>query len=279
MRPNFVDRTQLLEKAAKVIDNNDGTDLVLTGMAGSGKTELLLKIASQQGAHRNVFVLSASDHAALNRKLEEYACLVGHDVIRRRFPYPELHARWTAFPSEIQRQLFLEWAAETQNNCVIIIDELDGGGNVDKILNDLPQCARIAVSTRNPEIIQTLSKRAKCSNIPIIELEMDEARSLITSLIASKDFKISLEQTERLAIALAMHPFAICAASEYLPRLRRVIDPLRQKFTLEAFINILEEWEYNIPRESILTESAQRDWLEDTLNQRANAAFANLLYD
>ena len=204
------------------------------------KTELLLKIAGEQGAHRNVFILSALDYRGLKQKLEEYACLIGHDVLRRRVPYPEQHTRWVALPPDIQRQFFLDWAAETQNNCIIIIDELDSGADIDLILNDLPQSVRIAVSTRNPELIQTLSRRAKVSHISVVGLEVDEARSLIMSLSASKGFQISLDQAERLAIALDRHPFAICAASEYLPRLRRVLDPSQQECIIEAFIDILE---------------------------------------
>ncbi|PVH96067.1 hypothetical protein DM02DRAFT_688675 [Periconia macrospinosa] len=222
LRANFVERSRILYKTFDInLDNaNKKPSLVLTGMAGSGKTELLLKMATEE-SRRNVFVLSASNVKTLWHKLEEYACIIGHDLIVGRFPYADLHERWTS--------------------SLLILDDVETNEDLEEILMELPGTAQIAMSTRSPTVSRTLMQKKSCMQINVPVLEVEEAVKLITDLLTLTLITITPEQKLALVCALKKHPFALCAASVYLPHLRRFLGQTTSSTLVNRFLELLNE--------------------------------------
>jgi hypothetical protein len=200
-----------------------------------------LNYAAERASSSNVIVLSASSHAVLEQTLEEYAWRFCQDIIRDWST--ELFDAWKAQIPALRARSFLAWAGNENNNCIIIFDELDDIDDADTISKALPQAARVAISTRNPAISETLDLHFRCLNRPVFQLEAEEATSLITSMVAS-NFLICGDQLDRLSTALDRHPFAICAASSYLRTLGNAQDSLKDGSTVEVFLNILEGSSY-----------------------------------
>lgn len=71
-------------------------------------------------------------------------------------------------------------------------------------------------------------------------MKIDEAKQLLTSLLASTTVTASPLQLTRLVEALDRHPFAICAASSYLPGLQRIQDPSEQHRAVDVLLDALE---------------------------------------
>lgn len=208
------------------------------------KTEMLLNVLNTPPLRRNVVILSATSHAALRQKLEEYACMFGHDTIVGNNPQLGSFERWQSYTPEMQGKHFLRWAADTNNDCLIVLDELDDVKTAYTILNDIPQGARVAVSTRNPAVSRQLRSRFHCLDLTVSELNMVDARSLINASLESENIQIAPDHADRIVNALDRHPFSICSASTYLPKLRRVYDPNEHASVAEAFLAILEGPDY-----------------------------------
>lgn len=251
------------------------------------KTELLLKIASEQALDHKVFVICASDYETMQQKTDEYACLVGHDVLTGKYPpsaNPELHRIWNDYPREAQQRHFLEWVADVNNKCILVLDDVDAGGDMDRILNELPLSTRIIVSMRNPGIGEAakLTRRSNCLALPVPPLETEDAKLLIETLLDSYQFDDSSGQTKKIASALERHPFAICAALAYMSHLRLLQDPAARMNTAETLLHTLKgpDWqsrawfletkftEMNHPSLSILVlfESTLERMMQQTAN-------------
>ena len=200
---------------------------------------MLLNVLGTPPLCRNVIILSASSYASLHRKLEEYACMFGHDTILGNAPHVGSFERWQSYSAEIQGNHFLRWAADASNNCIILLDELDDVKTAYDILNDIPSDARIVVSTRNPAVSKHLQSRFRCFDLSVSELDVEDAVILIETAFNLDHIPIARNQTERLVMALDRHPFTLCSALAYLPSLRRVHDPSEGSI-VERFLDILE---------------------------------------
>jgi hypothetical protein len=203
-----------------------------------------MNYAAERALRSNVIVLSASSHAALERTLEQYAWRYIDDVIRGGSIDSKQFDTWKAQTPELRASLFLAWAGDTKNNCIIILDGLDDIDDADIISTTLPKTSQVVISTRNPTISKNLDLRFRCLNRPIFQLEADEASSLINFMIASNDLVILEYQVRRLSAALDYHPFAICAASSYLRILRNIQEFSGDELVIETFLNILEGSSY-----------------------------------
>ncbi|KAL6171450.1 hypothetical protein ACJQWK_02468 [Exserohilum turcicum] len=127
--------------------------LILTGIAGSGKTELLLDYVKQRSSESNVVILPASTYKGLREKLEQYALMFGHDAMPHHGAIgPRALDRWRSYTLTVQADFFLAWTSTMESDCIIILDELDDIKDASDIARDLPRTARVVVSTRNPSV-------------------------------------------------------------------------------------------------------------------------------
>jgi hypothetical protein len=209
------------------------------------KTELLLDYVGQRSSESNIIILSASSHANLQTKLREYALMFGHDAIRHGATGPQSLDVWKSYTPKVQVNIFLEWASATENDCIIILDELDNVKDAADIARDLPKTARVVVSTRNPMVPKQLMQSGfQCLDLFVFDMTFEEAKELLASLLNTTTVRASSKQMEVLVEGLDRHPFAICAASSYLPDLQRIQDPSQQWRVVEILIDALDGDDY-----------------------------------
>ncbi|KAF4498687.1 hypothetical protein FAGAP_5165 [Fusarium agapanthi] len=107
----------------------DGTHPSLTvikGIAGMGKTELLLQFAAMQRDRRNVFFSGSQDGETIDSVLSKLSIRIGFDMIEDP---GENQDRWRSTPVAERIQIFITWLGDTCNkDSLFIIDDIEAFG-------------------------------------------------------------------------------------------------------------------------------------------------------
>ncbi|KAH7190862.1 hypothetical protein DER44DRAFT_707818 [Fusarium oxysporum] len=134
----------------------DGTRPKLTvikGIAGIGKTDLLLQFAATQRGCRNVFFLGSHDKETIDSVLSKLSTRIGFDMIDNPAVNQE---RWRTTPVSERIQIFTAWLGDACNKeSLFIIDDIEAFG-YPKISTILKYPAHHAlVSTRDSNLMRT----------------------------------------------------------------------------------------------------------------------------
>ncbi|KAF4338455.1 eukaryotic translation initiation factor 3 [Fusarium beomiforme] len=126
---------------------------VVKGIAGIGKTELLLQFAAKQRGHRNVFFLTSYDKEPIQSVLSKLSTKIGFDMIDNPAVNQE---RWRSTPVSERIQIFTAWLGDACNKeSLFIIDDIEAFG-YSSIPTILKYPAHHAlVSTRDSNLVRT----------------------------------------------------------------------------------------------------------------------------
>ncbi|KAG5793107.1 hypothetical protein H9Q69_007845 [Fusarium xylarioides] len=127
--------------------------IVIKGIAGIGKTELLLQFAIKQREKRNVFFLGTDDGETIENVLSKLSTRIGFDMIECPADNQE---RWRNTPVAERIQVFFTWLGSTCNrDSLFIVDDIETFGypKIPIILKYPAQC--VLISTRDSNLIRT----------------------------------------------------------------------------------------------------------------------------
>ncbi|TVY69839.1 Protein SERAC1 [Fusarium oxysporum f. sp. cubense] len=125
---------------------------VVKGIAGIGKTELLLQFAATQRGRRNVFFLGSQDRETIDSVLSKLSTRIGFDMIEGS---AENQERWRSTPVAERVQIFIAWLGDTCNkDSIFIIDDIEAFGysKIPVILRYPAQ--HVLISTRDSNLIR-----------------------------------------------------------------------------------------------------------------------------
>ncbi|KAF5639667.1 hypothetical protein F52700_4049 [Fusarium sp. NRRL 52700] len=226
---------------------------VVKGIAGIGKTELLLQFAATQRDRRNVFFLGPQDQETIESLLSKLSTRIGFDMIEGP---GENQERWRSTPVDERTQIFITWLGDKCNkDSLFIIDDIEAFG-YSKIPAILRYPARhTLVSTRDSNL-----KRADrlFRELRLSPLAYDDTvkilQSMVESLSADPVFWDGLESiahtvqghplAARNAIPFAMDNLATCESpSVAFSELFESQDPEERRVFLEYNFEGRSLWE------------------------------------
>ncbi|KAF5659795.1 hypothetical protein FCIRC_12351 [Fusarium circinatum] len=99
---------------------------VVKGIAGIGKTELLLQFAAKQRGLRNIFFLTSQDEESVDSALSKISTRIGFDMIQDPVTNQD---RWRSTPVSERIQIFITWLGDICNkDSLFIIDDVEAFG-------------------------------------------------------------------------------------------------------------------------------------------------------
>ncbi|UPK97374.1 hypothetical protein LCI18_008309 [Fusarium solani-melongenae] len=179
----------------------------IKGMAGIGKTELLLKFALAQKGRRNIFFLGRqSERASLSDLITEICTSIGRDVIVD--PSTNLK-KWQDFSPLERIRLFATWLGhESNRDSLLIIDDADTFPPSSlKFVLSCPAW-HIVTSTRDSTVSWT---KRECLEVRLQPLTTCATVSVLQDSIAklsSGRLELSNQELNSLAQIIHGHPLA-----------------------------------------------------------------------
>ncbi|KAG7411048.1 hypothetical protein Forpe1208_v009741 [Fusarium oxysporum f. sp. rapae] len=236
----FVGRESLLKEINTCLnDSHRISRIALTGMAGAGKTEILLQLAEEYRSSRNVFLLPSSTDKELREAVQGVAIMVGNDLMEGG-PQPQ---RWNSLKPEIQERMFMKWIERGQacSPCIIMFDDLNSLDDERHRANVALKDTTVLISTRDPVETKNMGFQIK----PVSTLDLDDMICLFKSRTMKAGLQsISHHQYDQhlklLAENLELHAFGACAASMYLCYLRHEEPLMSDEQLLRHFFDGLE---------------------------------------
>lgn len=238
-RRQFVGRTKLLEGIDAHL-NNQNHPTAVVGIGGIGKTEILLKIASQRRGQQNIFFLPASDLGSFQKAFNEMAQVIGHDILKDRHSYPELHQLWANLGESGQAREFKKWLSSPQNHdSIIIIDDLDGLRDDKTILECLPDGDKLVIySARDPTI--ATSRLLQCERVSVPPMGATDIRELLETESRSIGLTLSPQELKGVVDIADGHPLAASRAISYMEQVAFESSGLDLALPVRTFIDIFE---------------------------------------
>ncbi|KAI0891825.1 hypothetical protein F4806DRAFT_500613 [Annulohypoxylon nitens] len=181
----------------------------LSGVGGSGKTEITYEIARKLKSHRNVFMLNASDSKQLQDSYTDLSFIIGHDSLTHRYSrYQEAHKIWESLDRISRIEAIKQWFdCEENADSVMIFDDIDGLGDLNVIQQSLPSMSKSLVfSTRNPVLPET--PELKALTIPVLRLTLQESEMLLRRELG-EGCDITDEQVYRIIAIACHHPLTM----------------------------------------------------------------------
>ncbi|KAH8687335.1 P-loop containing nucleoside triphosphate hydrolase protein [Tricladium varicosporioides] len=248
----FTGRSQELKKiAGHLSGTRRGTSngIVLTGIGGIGKTELLLQIANQNRNLSNVFLLPACDEKSLRDGYMEIASRIGHEILSERHPKQDLYSIWCGSTTDEKIEATKAWFEAPENqDTLFIVDDLDGLKDEDAIQAVLPRQANIVMlSTRNPGLVAELPR--KFDRLRVLPLNVSETIDLMGASLHNwnkENIPIPEEELEEIAKEVACHPLGALNAISYITaRLAQDSDsPVAEFFAILRSVDYHERLEF-----------------------------------
>ncbi|CAJ0552269.1 Ff.00g062480.m01.CDS01 [Fusarium sp. VM40] len=205
----FVGRSDEMSKLESTIAS-DTTRQKLTlvkGIAGIGKTELLMRVVAKERYQRNVFFLRADRFKSLEDSLADLCSSIGFDLIENRDVNSE---QWQRTPVAERIQVFVSWLGEECNrNSLLVLDdaEIFDAASIQAALR-FPAW-HVVMSTRN-SILRGTGRDIQ--DIRLQPLDEGDTVSLLKSLSKSLDHYqptvVTAEDCQPLAKIIAGHPLA-----------------------------------------------------------------------
>ena len=189
---SFVGRAALLATLEQVLDEDWRTPkaVVLTGLAGIGKTEIALQLCHRRArTGRVTWWISAQDPTTIARGLAELAAALGIDA-RPREPVSRL-ALWTAL--------------DRLPGWVLVFDNAEDPGLIAPFL-PVARHGEVIVTSRNP------AWRRLAHPVPVPVMDRNEA----VSYLGSRSGQSDAESAQALAEMLGDLPLALEQAGAYI---------------------------------------------------------------
>ncbi|RBA12697.1 hypothetical protein FPRO05_04147 [Fusarium proliferatum] len=99
---------------------------VIKGIAGIGKTELLLQFAARQRSHRNVFFLGSSEGETFESVVSKLSTSIGFEMLENP---TENQERWRNTPVPERIDIFMTWLGNRCNkDSLFIVDDIEAFG-------------------------------------------------------------------------------------------------------------------------------------------------------
>lgn len=233
----FVGRVNLLNDIRRMLENNSGGRIALTGMAGAGKTEILLQLAEAYRDSRDVFLFPSSTDKELCNAMQDVAIMMGHDLMEDGRNLQ----RWNNLKPEHQERMLMRWieSRPVSSPCLIILDDL--GDERQRASGASQNTTTVLVSTRDP----VKSAHTGFEVMPVSQLDIDDMVLLFRSRAAQAGLLSILDNhydqdLKILAQRFECHAFGACAASTFLSHLRRANPLIPEERFLKAFFAELE---------------------------------------
>ncbi|KAM0083609.1 hypothetical protein ACKRZS_004194 [Fusarium odoratissimum] len=150
----FFGRSKELKTLEAAVTTSDSPKLtVIKGIAGIGKTELLLQFAAKQRGLRNVFFIESQEQETIDSVLSKISTRIGFDMIEDPSVNQE---RWRSTPVSERIQIFITWLGDACNKeSIFMVDDIEAFG-YSKIPIILKYPANhIMVSTRDSNLVRT----------------------------------------------------------------------------------------------------------------------------
>ncbi|SCN65891.1 uncharacterized protein FFB20_12367 [Fusarium fujikuroi] len=225
-RPFFGRYTELEILQQSLITNVGLPKLtVIKGIAGIGKTELLLQFASKQKGRRNVFFLASRDGETFESALGTLSTRIGFDMIDNTAVNQE---RWRHTPDSERIHIFTKWLSNACNKeSLFIVDDIEAFG-YSKIQTILKYPVHYAlVSTRDSNL-----NRADryFQDIILPPLSNTATKEFLTSMVNNLSTNtLRLSRLDSVADKLQGHPLAIRNAIPFiLEHFMRFDDPIAE---------------------------------------------------
>ncbi|RSL62603.1 hypothetical protein CEP54_005629 [Fusarium duplospermum] len=204
------------------------------GIAGIGKTELLMKFAANYRYRRNIFFLRARDSERLEDALANVCHSIGFDMIEN----PSINReRWRETEPSEKLQIFVDWLGKDFNkNSLLILDdaEIFGAASIQAALKY--PAWHIVMSTRNSNL-EEFDREAE--DLRLAPLTAKDTVLLLQTLVGRLSRKDSEmfdgQDLQPLASAIQGHPLAAHNVIPFLLKhLGSYINPI------EEFVRILD---------------------------------------
>jgi hypothetical protein len=168
------------------------------------------------------------------------AQVIGHDILKDRHSYPELHQLWTNLGQSGQAREFKKWLSSRQNHDgLIILDDLDGLRTDEAILECLPDGAKsIIYSARDPTI--ATSRLLRCEPISVPPMDATDIKQLLEAESKGTGLALSLQDLEGVAVIADGHPLAASRAISYMEQLAFESSGLDPSTPARSFIGIFD---------------------------------------
>jgi hypothetical protein len=170
------------------------------------------------------------------------AQMIGHDILKNRHPYSELHQLWVSLGESGQAKEFKNWLSSPQNHeSLIILDDLDGLRGDEVIQKCLPTGHKYFLySARDPTLAE--SRLLHCEQVAIPAMDSSEIRKLLEQQMKTKLDPAELEGLLRI---MAGHPLAASRAVSYIKQLAYECPEMDSASAVQSFIQCFEtqEWE------------------------------------
>ncbi|KAF4450191.1 hypothetical protein F53441_6625 [Fusarium austroafricanum] len=232
-RPFFGRSEELKTLESSLATQNKHPKLtVIKGIAGIGKTELLLQFAATQRGRRNVFFLAAPAHdsATIQNVLADLSNRIGADMIDN----PEMNQeRWRDASVSERIQIFTSWLGHVCNKeSLFIIDDIEAFGysSIPTILQYPAQHA--IISTRDSNFIRT-DREFREFRLP--PLGNEDTVRILQNTLNSLSSSVPLRELGSIAHRVQGHPLAARNAIPFImDRLSTYEDPIA------AFLDLFE---------------------------------------
>ncbi|KAJ3538330.1 hypothetical protein NM208_g5949 [Fusarium decemcellulare] len=231
----LVGRTEEMEQLHGATDRSSEKPklTVIKGIAGIGKTELLMRFAMSQRSHRNIFFLRARNSKSLEDALADVCNSIGFDMIEN----PNINwERWLRTPIAERIQIFLSWLGKDFNKeSLLILDDAEvfGAASIQAALKY--PAWHVVMSTRDSNL---RGGNRKCLDLPLSPLTSHATTLILKDTMKDLDQDVlsqfSGQDIQSLAQAVQGHPLA---AQNVIPFLLRYL--INVEHPTRDFIRIL----------------------------------------
>ncbi|RMJ19697.1 hypothetical protein CDV36_000698 [Fusarium kuroshium] len=207
---------------------------VVKGIAGIGKTELLMRFAAKYKHRRNIFFLKAHNSKRLEDALANICHSIGFDMIEN----PNVNReRWRETDPSEKLEIFVDWLGKDFNkDSLLILDdaEIFGSSSIQAALKY--PAWHIVMSTRDSNLEEFDRESEDVRLAPLAAKDTVSLLQTLVNRLAEDDLKLFHQQDlQCLARAIHGHPLAAHNAIPFLLKhLGSYINPI------EEFVRILD---------------------------------------
>jgi hypothetical protein len=198
---------------------------------------------------QNVFFLPASNYAAFQKAFNEMAQIVGHDILKDRYSYPELHQVWLNLGESGQAREFKAWLSSEENrDSIIILDDLDGLREDRVILECLPDGDKSVIySARDPTL--ATSRRLQSRSVLVPSMDHADMRALLDVEMNFHGVIVTPEEIEQVLSIVDGHPLAASRAVSYMKQLDIEASSAEGASSVQTFIDIFKSHDWKTRNE------------------------------
>jgi hypothetical protein len=170
------------------------------------------------------------------------AQMIGHDILKNRHAYSELHQLWISLGESGQAKEFKNWLSSPHNHeSLIILDDLDGLRGDEVIKECLPTGHKaVLYSARDPTLAE--SRLLHCKQVSIAAMDSIEIQELLEQQMKTK---LASADLEGLLKIMAGHPLAASRAVSYIKQLAYECPDMNTASAVKLFIQSFETQDWD----------------------------------